>query len=235
MPMRVLLAQERAQLLAHWRRLARVAPCWIETPFSQIENLRACPTEGARTRMWLRRFHDRLGWKAKDDLRRGGLCSGAIYRTETFIRLAQDRRCGSRAGRTVHIEHTVPIGTLADAWARHRAEGVGSLARSYAWLLSHSVATAFHDQEETHVAAFRHTTHCFDQESDWYCRPFRRYDGLLNAGGAVWDVFHGRLVDAHELTFASHFGTVLALLTEARANEGFVAQLRQAGAAMGLA
>jgi hypothetical protein len=63
----------------------------------------------------LRQFHDKLGFKAKESLKQGGLCAGAIFRTQRFI--ATQERSGAKKGpeKTVHIEHTVPVAVLASS------------------------------------------------------------------------------------------------------------------------
>lgn len=223
MSMDQLIEAERDQLLAHWQRVVVSRPCWFEKPFSQVEKLRQADSPQAR--MLIRHFHDRLGWKAKGALRDGGLCSGAIYRTSEFMRLPQNNRRGTKVGQNVHIEHTVPIGVLHQHLNQQRRGQPLSLDVIYPWLLKYSVVTAFHYRENEALTGWHSRTLCFEPSSDWFSRPFRRYDGLIAEKGEIWDVFNRRKLDSRVQTFAHHMATISGLLKEAGATEQLIRQL----------
>jgi hypothetical protein len=101
------IENERDQLLKHWGERVRKHPDWISNPLFQVEmifdasqgNEAALQSLNSR----LRQFHDKLGFKAKESLKQGGLCAGAIFRTQRFI--ATQERSGAKKGpeKTVHI------------------------------------------------------------------------------------------------------------------------------------
>lgn len=170
---------------------------------------------------YLRQFHDKLGFKAKGFLRDGGLCAGAIFRTQAFIDTAL--RSGSKVGQSVHIEHTFPIKQL-------RAEIIKAQLPNYlatlTWLLKHSVATAFHDCEKVHLRGWTSNSDALNPESAEYSKPFLRYRNLHSAAGIVWNVFDSREVDAQKFTFNDHLEIVVRLLEEAGAATTMVSDIR---------
>lgn len=179
--------------------------------------------------MAVRRCHDHLGWKAKDDLRRGGVCSGAIYRTTAFIKTAQAGRNGSRRSQTVHIEHTVPASALASAWRQHRGAARMAYADAYGWLLVHSVATAFHISEKGRLGQWESRTLALEPGSEWFGRPFRRYDKHPTVAEGIWNVITGERVDAREWTFVDHYRAVVRLLQAAAPGSAWSAAVVEAG------
>jgi hypothetical protein len=171
----------------------------------------------------LRQFHDKLGFKAKQSIKQGGLCAGAIFRTERFI--ATQERVGAKKGqeKTVHIEHTVPVNVLESEIKDRR---FCNYTETLAWLLKHSVTTALHQHEEKHVRERAKDSGALDPSSREYMKPFIRYDALHNAEGVVWNVFDRVKVDREQFTFDDHLRIVCRILEEVEASSDMLASLR---------
>jgi hypothetical protein len=216
------LDHEREQLLSHWTRAFARRPCWLTSPPPQVARVLsdAEPDPG----MAIRKFHDVLGWCAKGSVQTGGLCCGAIFRTESFMALPQDMRCGSRLGQTVHIEHTVPINVLA---SKFRTAGQSKAAEAkVAWLLKHSVTTAMKKgQDAAFLKGVTRSTTAFDPTSAGHQLPFRRYQQLFASEERIWDVWNRREVDPNGFTFDEHFATVVSVLRSAGASRLFIERL----------
>jgi hypothetical protein len=109
--MKAELENERKQLLDHWKKRLQKNPDWISDELRQVQRIFSASNgeESAQKSLgsYLRQLHDKLGYKAKGSLSDGGLCAGAIFRTQRFIHT--NNRNGSKAGQSVHIEHTFPI------------------------------------------------------------------------------------------------------------------------------
>jgi hypothetical protein len=149
--MKTELENERRQLLDHWRKRLQRNPDWISNELYQVQRVLAASNGDVEARAslgsHLRQLHDKLGFKAKGPISDGGLCAGAIFRTQAFIDTEQ--RSGSKVGQSVHIEHTFPITELKAAIIKH---GFPNYAHALTWLLKHSVATAFHEDEKGPLA-----------------------------------------------------------------------------------
>ncbi len=177
--------------------------------------------------MSFRHSHNLFGWKAGDSLDKLGLCSGALYRTENFMKTAQGNRCGkARSGRTIHIEHTVPIATLNKAWKEVRANRVPSLAEAYAWMFVHSVTTAVHADEMGGIRGYERTTRALDRDAHWFNRPFVRYD-FKEKPIVIWNVLTREKIDAATFSFADHFRMIGLLLEECKAGKDEIAAIRR--------
>jgi hypothetical protein len=198
---------EHDQLVSTWCKV--FASQWMTSPKAPVRALLS--SDAARFAMSFRHSHNLFGWKAGDTLPKSGLCSGAIYRTEKFMQIAQDIRCGSKGPmRTVHIEHTVPIAELNRQWIDYRSKCDPDLPQVYAWLLCHSVTTAFHIDEMGGIKGYERKTDAFDPASGWFNRPFMRY-GMKDDVPAVWNVLSGEPIDIETWTFADHFEQVVKL------------------------
>ena len=225
-----ILAGERRQLLDTWCAVA--ADDWFGRPNPQVTRLSTSETAGTFN-MDFRHWHNRFGWKAGDALPNRGLCSGAIYRTERFMVLDQAARNGAAANQTVHIEHTIPVSVLDHKWRLVRqANGwaATSLEGTYAWMLVHSVTTAFHTDEEAGLTGVQRANPAMDDGSPVFGKPFLRYAGHAGVRDAVWNVFTGKRVDLNGWTFNDHFDTVLGLLAEAGADTGRTAAIQREAA-----
>lgn len=161
--------------------------------------------------MPLRHSHNIFGWKAGDTLRQRGLCSGAIYRTETFMETEQSRRCGAKGvGKTVHIEHTVPIAELNKQWIAYRLAlkpFLPTLAEAYAWMFVYSVCTAFHIDEQGGIHGYEGRTDAFDRTSNWFDRPFMRYTRKTSPP-VIWNVLTEERIDPERWSFADNFAMI---------------------------
>ena len=160
----------------------------------------------------VRQVHDFYGWKAKGDVRRRGLCSGALYRTAAYLRIPKNARCGSRLGKTVHIEHTVPVAVLTKS-LRHESRDFVSPERLHHHLMRLSVCTAMSFNEEQ---LLRKTPHrpphpAFDDEGlQIGDLPFSRYANLtrIHPDFRVYNVLTGDRLNLSKFTFADHTGAL---------------------------
>lgn len=219
------LENERKQLIDHWRKRVSRNPDWIVNRLPQIVRMLQASQGDERAQRdlgsYLRQFHDKLGFKAKGSLNGGGLCAGAIFRTQAFIETTQ--RVGSKVGQSVHIEHTFPIRQLrAEITKRYFQDYVATLV----WVLRHSVATAFQEDEKRYLQGRSSTSHALNPTSPEYAKPFARYEKLHNAAGIVWNVFDREIVDPEKFTFQHHLDVVARLLEEAGAAPIMVSIIR---------
>lgn len=220
------LGNERQQLLGHWTKLLQRHNDWISFELRQVQHVLAA-SKGDRNAQeslgsYLRQFHDKLGFKAKGTVRDGGLCVGAIFRTQAFI--VCDERVGSKVGQSVHIEHTFPIRQLRIEIGKRPFQ---NYPETLSWLLTHSVATAFHEREKLHLAGWSSSSDALNPDSRSYLKPFGRYEALHTAEGVVWNVFDGCQVDPKTFTFRDHFQIMLRLLEEAGAARTMLAALHE--------
>jgi hypothetical protein len=227
--MEIQVEQERTQLLDHWEKAIRKNPNWVMNELTQVtailEASKGDENNQRSIRSYLRQFHDKLGFKAKDSRDAGGLCAGAIFRTRKFIGTAQ--RSGAKgADKTAHIEHTVPINNLCTAIINSRFSDYRELL---AWLLKHSVTTAFHESETKFLDKRHHHTDALNLASVEYQKPFMRYDKLFKDGEAVWNVLHGTKIDQSTFTFQEHFDIVIELLERAGAAKPMLDEIRSLG------
>ncbi|UYW26612.1 hypothetical protein OKC48_25730 [Methylorubrum extorquens] len=153
----------------------------------------------------LRHLHNRFGWQAGGNV----LCAGALYRTEAFITLPDEQRCGNKVGQTIHIEHTVPVVTLVE---KPKTRKFQSSVDALIWLLGHSVTVAVRAGEGksdsdckrsnmVHAGQSRRT-HVFEAEHEDEGLPFRRYDASKHS--KIWDVVNQRSIDPDRFSFAEH-------------------------------
>ncbi len=225
--MRLELANERSQMVARWSKVFGAGACWYTGPPVQLTRVtsNAC----ADRSMAIRKLHDKLGFCAKGDLRQGGLCSGTIFRTGSFIALPQEQRSGARARQTVHIEHTVPVTVLAARLENRVVTGGSDADEHLAWLLKHSVTTAMRKGQDTaYFKGVTRSTTAFDSGSSDANKPLARYAELYADGETVWDVWNGVEVGPGDLTFDRHFAIILEVLRETGASTSFVHRLEAA-------
>ncbi len=211
---------EREQLIETWHGV--VAQKWRQNPCCDM--LRLLDAKNKVFNMPFRRCHDRLGWKSKDDLRLGGICAGTIYRTDSFMKGPLCKRTGKKTGQTVHIEHTVPVKVLESKWSEFRNDRPITEADqkvAYAWLLTHSVTTAFAKGQEAQLTPVKDTTAAFDKKSDDFGLPFRRYKALSNPQDIVWNVLSKQCIDFNTWTFEQHLDSILKLMREAWGRTSF--------------
>ena len=220
------LQRERTQLVDTWKRVFAKTPDPVAAPFLQLRRLADGTGDKKAVGDDLRKVHDRFGWMAKESSP-AGKCAGALYRTQAFMRLPADRRVGKKLGQTVHIEHTVPVNVLATRWLEVRQDGQAhTLAPTFGWVMHHTVATAFHKEEQRTLKGVSKSTECFVEGAAGFGRPFKRYAGLFAQGGQVWDVYQGALVDPDQFSLDDHFNNVVALVEEAGASADFVSALK---------
>ena len=205
------LENEKTQMLVWWRRRLH-ARCWIADPPPALR--RICKVAVADLNGQLRQLHDFWGYCAKGTLDSGGLCAGAIYRTSDFIALPQSERRGVRGG-TVHIEHSVPIVSLACQIAGMDAALRSDERHMLGWLLRHSVTCAFARGQERFRRPFSKSTNAFDPVvGAEFGRPFARYNHLSSGPVEIWNIWSGDRIPIDEWTFEDHMATVQAILAE---------------------
>ena len=207
-----ILKTERDQLLKAWQKFASRIRASSEKPYPQIQNLCDCQHtagNGKQIDSYLRQIHDKMGYMAKGEIKNGGLCSGAIYRTEAFINTR--RRIGARVGKTIHMEHTVPISSLR---CQIQKGVVDTYDEMLPWILKHSVTTAFKEGEQKYLEGYHSSTNAFDPASPEMDLPFARYKKLFANGEQIWNVFDGKDVDT-KMHFEEHEDIVNRLIGEA--------------------
>ncbi len=217
---------ERLQLLDHWAKRFKTNPDWISNELLQVREICLASNGDEQAQRLLksrlRQFHDKLGFKAKQSLQKGGLCAGAIFRTQAFIETEQ--RSGAKgAGKNVHIEHTFPVNKLEAAIKKCHFRGY---TETLTWLFKHSVTTAFHEREQDHLSDRTRASDALVLTSAEYMKPFLRYERLHGAAGMVWNVFDGQEVDPNRFTFEDHLEIVTRLLEEAGAARTMISAIR---------
>jgi hypothetical protein len=157
----------------------------------------------------IRHLHNRFGWQACE----GKLCAGTLYRTEAFMLLADDRRCAIKAlGQTIHLEHTVPVATLAARIADFKR---GTVDDTILWFLVHSVTTAVTDGQDCERQTMVQTgqsrlSHAFTTGHPDQDLPFRRY--RADRHSPIWDLVTGKPVNPDRFTFADHRANITTAL-----------------------
>lgn len=197
-----ILEQEREQLISCWSAIDRAV---------LLKKIRRIIAEDAtpRRRHLIRELHNELGFRAEQRGRKNTqLCAGSIFRTEQFIRT--EKRIGNKNGRTVHIEHTVPICVLDGQFQSipGQIDEKGALE----WFFKHSVATAFHVNEVQHLRGVHRNTNAFLPESPDHQKPFLRYRALFQNRATVWNVLDGSKIDPEQFTFDDHYSIIRNIL-----------------------
>jgi hypothetical protein len=165
----------------------------------------------------VRKLHDRLGYRAfgsgLSGLGQGGLCAGALYRSESFIKTKQELRDGRNRNKqdvpehlvTVHIEHTVPVGVLVSQLIAMSNITQLSSEVVQAWLLRYSVTTAMlHEQGrsgEIVRSGYSSKTNVFVDNHDDKNYPFRRYQ---SASDRIFNIVDGSEVPLNDFSFDDH-------------------------------
>lgn len=228
------IESERGQLIDTWKSV--FLSKWLSRPRSSVRGL--TNLLNSEVGMHFRQTHNVFGWMAGNVLEKRGLCSGAIYRTEKFIEVAQEARNGSAGPRrslvhlqNVHIEHTVPIAELNTRWLLYRAERQISVAEAYAWMLVHSVTTAFHMSEKGGLGRFESKSPVFEMSSSWFDRPFMRYT-VAAKQPVVWNVLTGKKINAEQWSFQDHFSMIDKLFDLANCNPDEAGLVRKAAASL---
>ena len=199
--------RECEQLLECWRSLLR-NETWrnhlegkVATYFAAMQS-----RDDRKQKYKIRAIHDKLGYEAKED----GLCRGAIFRTEKFIKTTN--RSGTKSkGQTVHIEHTVPIAEL-DRQLRSRF--YGRSAEGVEFLLNFSVCSAFNITEKSIAVprGYNSKTDAFNAGHVDQSKPFRRYKPLFESGAVIWNVFDKVPVNPDSFDFDEHGDVVHRLI-----------------------
>jgi hypothetical protein len=173
----------------------------------------------------IRKIHDRLGYRAfgsgLSGLNEGGLCAGALYRSESFIKTKQELRDGRNRDKkavpehlvTVHIEHTVPVGVLVSQLIEMSQIFQLSSETVLDWLLRHSVTTAMlHGQGKTGElvrSGYAIKTDVFAKKHDDENYPFRRYQRGMDR---IFNIVDGSEVQLNDFSFDDHSENIFKFL-----------------------
>lgn len=170
----------------------------------------------------IRNLHDRLGYRAfgsgSSGLGQGGLCAGALYRSESFIKTKQELRDGRNRSKrdvpehlvTVHIEHTVPVGALVTQLIAMSNTTQLSSEMVLDWLLRHSVTTAMlHEQGKSGEivrSGYSSKTNVFVDNHDDKNYPFRRYQ---SGRDRIYNIVDGSEVPLNDFSFDDHYENLI--------------------------
>lgn len=189
---------------------------WATLLFLIVQDLKKIPTKldchgGANHA--IRQLHDFYGWKAKDTVLQRGVCSGALYRSSGYLRLAPESRCGAKdpERRSVHIEHTVPASCLEKV-IHHYRPSIRSPQALHDFLISYSISAAFtHDEERLMQKQYANVpgkrTSCFDETgAEVEDRPFARYKRLARYEPEfrIYSMLTLEPIDLENFTFRDH-------------------------------
>lgn len=213
------LHAERQQLLSVWESID--FDRMLSMPRQSVRNL-AIMGEGD-IGINLRHAHDLFGWRAGGDLRRLGLCSGALYRTEAFMEIPQTARSGSKRDQNVHIEHTIPVNVLGQAWLRYRSVQSRDIADIYAWLLTCSVTTAFAESQKTCLRGCARSSFALTQGHSHHRLPFMRYMVHPGLAGQICNIVTGDRVEPLRYSFHDHLDNILGLMKQSDSGKRFAA------------
>ena len=207
------LASEREQLRVCWAKLGgRLSAEWLANESEKLQRLRGSD---------IRQFHDKFGFKAKDTLKTGGLCAGAIFRTSAFINT--ENRSGSRTDQNIHIEHTVEIKDLV---ALLKDNLPASPSGPAALILKYSVATAMRKSQTDYLAGFPRSMSALNPRCRWFDQPFMRYERLMEHDD-VWNVWTGEKVST-SFSFGDHLELLCGIFTELDFDDEIIYSLRLA-------
>jgi hypothetical protein len=225
--LRAAILNERNQLLHWWTIAFKKNSDWFSNELTQLKNILRLvteePTKKRNTDIGnnIRKFHDKLGFMAKDCLKKGGLCAGAIYRSSRFIETVN--RSGARGQQTIHIEHTLPIKILRN----HLIDSPSwNYSKLLLWLLENSIATAITIEEKDLIEGrLRDHSDALLSGSEGYQKPFMRYESLCSEGAIIWNVFDAVEVDRQSFELKDHRDIVIRILGQI----GATAMLSQIG------
>lgn len=175
----------------------------------------------------VRQIHDFYGWKAKGSPENRGVCAGTLYRSVGFMRLNVADRVGARVPKditrgikNIHIEHTVPVGSIT-TWIKKSASAGCEHAALHGWIIGRSVCTAITEHQRLVLAdAEKEKTTVRTVERDHL--PFTRYQGVFGTGGDhdIYDVTTGNRVDFSRFSYEDHRASLDRLSIRALKSHG---------------
>ena len=209
------LKHEREQVMAHW---AAIDYTRLVTIAAKIKNAIAVNTPYKVVGDQIRQFHNVIGYKAKDTLAKGGVCSGALYRIAEFINTLQENRIGKKSCQNpVHIEHTIPVREIYNILL---STGTNYTDEQYVCvILKNSIATAMlgyqgHTISKNNpggVVLAEHASKIYDP-----VRPFMRYTAQ-SVQPEIYNVLTSAQIDVTLFTMQDFHNDLLLLLTEVSA------------------
>jgi hypothetical protein len=180
----------------------------FESLLEHINNLQS-PNKKINDR--IRRIHDFYGWMAKENRIRG-LCAGAIYRSEKFLKMKKEERIGIiRNNINIHIEHTIPVSDLVNNLKyvnSSKDKKFNSSSDLHEHLLLHSITAALTHAEKLQMSKARipqrrnEAFHIDGEKVGDY--PFRRYLKLKEYNFKIFNVMSGEEIDLDKFTFSDH-------------------------------
>ena len=220
---------EKQQLLAQWAKIAALT-CdekWLESTSWKIKKIIEALEDPildviSKRKIingHIRKFTDKLGLQAWGDLKKGGQCAGAIYRTKGFIKLEVSERIGSKSCKTIHIEHTVPASVLTTKLieANSKNNQLFNSEFMFFYLIKNAICTAMLDEQGTLGGLIRDgyasTTDALNSETEGYEKPFLRYVKSTNELDEIWDVWNDKVINPEEFTFNDHLLNITEIAT----------------------
>lgn len=208
---------EHRQLLSSWQSID--FDRLLSVPKAPVRNLIGAGADDIGIN--LRKAHDLFGWKAKDELRQLGLCSGALYRTQAFMDVPQSMRCGRKIGQNVHIEHTVPVNALKGKWLDFRSAAIRDVVDGYAWLLVSTVATAFKQSQKSCLVGCSSSSYVFTRGHRHHGLPFMRYTVDAGLAGQIYNVVTRERIHPGSFSYQDHMSSIFMLLDLVGASRNF--------------
>lgn len=217
---------EREQLLNHWKK---VDPKRLH---NKVNKLVAALQEGDLTNasMHIRKFHDILGYMAKDGPESGGKCAGCLYRSGSFMQLKQPHRISTRKNSslktTIHLEHLIPVvvlrNKLQELVARHAAR-----EEILRFVLASSIAVGVHfmqrDGDDALVRPGLHAnSHVFTPGHEEEGLPFRRYREIDDLGYKIFNVVTGEQVNLQIHTLEQARADLIELVKQSGNDKGLL-------------
>lgn len=222
---------ERLQLVNHWTKIKY--PRLLRIAEKILKNLKANATYSV-VGTQVREFHNVLGYKAKDSLAKGGVCSGTIYRTTEFINMPQSERTGTKnSGNAVHIEHTIPVKILYTVLLE-KVQSSNIDVDEFVWLLiKFSLTTAMlrsegHTYNENNprglvLPKHSHISNVFITNHEHYNRPFMRYTAQ-SSSPKIYNVLTNTQIDVNIFTMKDFSNDLVLLLNEISAPNWLMAR-----------
>lgn len=151
----------------------------------------------------IRQIHNSFGLKAMHGVAQKGVCAGALFRSERYLRIPASARSGTKPSQNVHIEHTAQVGVLIRALHRHGDQFASPFALQD-FLISHSVCAGVHIDEKQPIG--NQPCPAFGVDGSVSDFPFLRYQAIAKRDPQfrLVNVIRGAPVILEEFTFAHH-------------------------------
>jgi hypothetical protein len=101
-------------------------------------------------------------------------------------------------------------------------------AEKFAWVLTHSVATAVDMTEQGKLGRYESTSDVFNPQSPDFGLPFKRYDHLEERP-AIWNVWLGKQVDPNSWSLTDNLEMAVEIMAAANVSGDHISNVRAAG------